>query len=89
MISRRFAPTQPIEVVTDAHCDAPVRLRWRGRWERVAAIAASWELAEGWWRGETAAAQRHYYRVLMHSGLLCVIYHDRASGRWYVEQIID
>ncbi|CAA9556877.1 MAG: hypothetical protein AVDCRST_MAG18-740 [uncultured Thermomicrobiales bacterium] len=89
MTIRRFAPTRPIAVVADARGDSPTRLRWRGRWEGVGAIAATWDLTEGWWRGETGATRRRYFRLLTHSGLLCVIYRDLASGRWYFEQIID
>ena len=89
MTIRRFAPTRPLAVIADAPADAPALLRWRGRRERITAIAAAWQLTHGWWQGGEAAVQHHYYRVLTHSGLLCVIYRDPTSDAWYLEQIID
>ena len=89
MSARRFAPTRLIEVATDPRSGEPVALRWRGRRERVAAVEATWEVAEGWWRGEPEAARRRYHRLATREGLLCVVYRDLASGRWYLEQIVD
>ena len=88
MTSRRFAPTHPIEVVA-TRSGAPVRLRWHGRWWRVAAVLATWEVAVEWWRGEPEAVARRYHRLHTADGLLCVIYRDRTSGRWFLEQITD
>ncbi len=89
MTIRRFTPTRLLAVVTDDRQHLPAQLCWRGHWERITAIAAAWHLSHGWWQGGEAAVQRHYYRVLTHSGLLCVIYRDPTSGDWYLEQIID
>lgn len=89
MTIRRFAPTRPIAVVAEDRQSIPAQLCWRGRWEKITAIAESWNLTHGWWKGDDEAVQRRYYRVLTHSGLLCVIYHDPAPDVWYIEQIID
>jgi hypothetical protein len=58
------------------------------RWERGARVEAEWEVAEGWWRGATAA-RRRYHRLVTHGGLVCVLYRDLPSGRWLLDQILD
>ncbi len=89
MTARRFSPTQPIEVTAHPARGAPVAFRWRGRRERVAQIEADWEVTEGWWRGEPEATRRCYYRLVTRDRLLCIVYRDLGSGRWYLEQVID
>ncbi len=42
-----------------------------------------------WWRGEPEAARRRYHRLVTRDGLWCVLYRDLASGRWYLEQLLD
>ena len=89
MSARRFAPPRPIAVTARAREGVPLAFRWRGRAERVARVEAAWEVVEGWWRGEPASTRRRYYRLLTRRGLWCVVYRDLASGRWFVEQVID
>lgn len=89
MTLRRFAPTRPVEVVAQRASGDPLALRWRGRSERVAAVEATWDVEEGWWRSCPEATKRRYYRVRAASGLLCVVYRDLASGRWYLEAVSD
>jgi hypothetical protein len=89
MTARRFAPTRPLEVVVLPATGEPCRLHWRGRAERVTRVEGTWAVAEGWWRGGAEATRRRYFRLVTHSGLLCVIYRDLSCGRWYLEQIID
>lgn len=88
MTARRFATPAPITVVA-APSGAPVRFRWRGRWWRVATVLATWEVEVEWWRGEPEAVARRYHRLRTTDDLLCVTYRDRASGRWFLEQITD
>ena len=86
---RTFVPARPLEVWSDTRTAYPHRLRWRGRTAFVAAVEASWRWDEGWWRGAAGAASREYHRLVTRDGLRCVIYRDRASGRWYLEAILD
>lgn len=92
MSARRFGPARAVEVAADPRGD-PVAVRWRGRTERVARVAERWEVVEGWWRGTAdprgGATRRRYYRLVTRAGTLCVVYHDLASGRWFLERIID
>lgn len=89
MTIRRFAPTHPIEVVVARGGDTPAAFRWRGRGHRVARVEATWDVVAGWWRGEPEATRRRYCRLVTRDGLVCVAYRDLASGRWYLEQVVD
>ena len=89
MSARRFAPAEPVEVWCDARTGLPRRLRWRGRLALVALIERSWRADEGWWRDDGVAASRAYHRVFARDGLRCVLFRDLASGRWYLEAILD
>ena len=89
MSARRFAPTRPVEVTADAASGEPRAVRWRGRARRVARVEATWEVVAEWWRGEPEAARRRYHRLVTRDGLWCVLYRDLASGRWYLEQLLD
>lgn len=86
MSARRFAPAPAIAVATDRD-GRPRGLRWRGRWERVAAIEAVWEVTAGWL--DAAGATRRCYRLRTHDGLLCVVHREPESGEWHLESILD
>jgi len=88
MTARRFATPAPIAVVATTS-GAPARFRWRGRWWRVAAILATWEIETDWWLGSPAAVARRYHRLRTTDGLLCVAYRDQHTGHWFLEQITD
>lgn len=89
MIPKSFFPARQIEVWWDARTALPNHLRWRGRTEKVVTIEASWRWDEGWWRGEGEGASRAYHRLVTRDGLRCILYRDLASGRWYLESILD
>ena len=86
MSARRFAPPPAIAVATDGG-GLPRGLRWRGRWERVAAIEAVWGVTAGWL--EAAGATRRCYRLRTAAGLLCVVHHEPESDVWHLEAILD
>jgi hypothetical protein len=89
MTARRFTSPRPVEIVTHPASGEPLHLRWRGRAEPVARVEETWALDEGWWRDGPRAIRRRYFRLLTRSGLLCVVYRDLSSGRWYLEEVID
>lgn len=89
MILRRFAPALPIEVVACRRTGAPTRLRWRGRARRVAGLEEEWEATHGWWADESEVVHRHHYRLRMADGMLCLVYRDLGSSRWYLAGIYD
>ena len=88
MSARRFVLPRPLGVATDG-MGQPRTFGWRGRTERVATIAATWEETVGWWRGEGEATCRRCYRVVTASGLRAVLHHDLLTGGWYLGAIAD
>ena len=88
MSARRFIPPRPLVVETDG-ADQPRTFGWRGRTERVIAIAATWEDTAGWWRGAGDATHRRCYRVVTASGLRATLHHDLLTGGWYLGAIAD
>lgn len=88
MSARRFVPPRSLVVATDG-AGQPRTFGWRGRTERVATIAATWEDTVGWWRGGSDATHRRCYRVVTASGLRAVIYHDLLTDGWYLGAIAD
>ncbi|HET8628262.1 MAG TPA: DUF6504 family protein [Thermomicrobiales bacterium] len=87
MSARRFRPARAVAVRAGPD-GAPAALRWRGRAERVARVAESWDVVAGGWLG-AAAARRRYYRLVTRGGLRCLVYRDLGSGRWYLDALLD
>jgi hypothetical protein len=87
--ARRFRPAEPVEVTAQRRSGDPLALRWRGRAERVAWLDAPWEVVAEWWLDGPEATRRRYYRLLTRRGLLCVVYRDLGSGRWFLEEVLD
>jgi hypothetical protein len=82
----RFWPAGRQVAVT---CDAlatPEAIVWDGRRHQVACILERWRIDERWWR---ARAWREYFTLLTEGGLLLTLYHDVASGRWFVQRLYD
>jgi len=86
MVPQRFHPAPAIEVRCDA-VGTPTGFLWRRRWCMVAHTEDLWRQTNGWWQGDPE--NRDYHRVVARDGLRCVIYRDLASGRWYLEAILD
>ncbi len=88
MSARRFTPPRAVDVTAD-RAGRPCTLVWRGRAERVVAVEATWEEAEGWWRGPGAATARCCHRVRTTTGLRCLLYHNLTSNNWSLGAILD
>ncbi len=99
-MSRLLVKPAEVRVDVDA-AGAPARLFWRGRWHEVV-VASRWRLEDGWWRPGAAVA-RDYYRLRTHLRmsdvarpvggigrfLMCVVFRDDSTGRWYLERLLD
>lgn len=89
MITRRFAPAQPVDVLVSHDTGRPRWLRWHGRVEQVTLVETEWADEYGWWQGEPAAIRRRYYRLRTGTGTICLVYRDLDSDRWYLAGIVD
>lgn len=83
-MTRRFRSPRPIRVAagTDGQ---PVAFRW-GAQHDIQAILNHWRLNTLWWRDQV---WRDYFKVMTASGMLAIIYHDRLTGDWYLQQLYD
>jgi hypothetical protein len=70
---------RPVTVLVDA-AKRPVALIEGERRARVARVQDRWCIDDEWWRDPI---QRVYYRVVLETGALRTIYHDRAQDAWF------
>lgn len=67
--------------------DAPLAFRWNRRRHRVRHVSARWRVHTQWWAD--AEVWRDYWEVITDTGLLCVVFRDLLSGRWFLERIYE
>ena len=89
MSARHFVPARPVVVLTQWPDGAPQQWCWRGRLQQTTRVEAMWTVTTGWWQGETASTVRANYRLRTRTGLICVLYCERMTGAWYLDQILD
>jgi hypothetical protein len=78
---------RPSEITVRSNIDGvPVSLIRNGRREKVAAIYGRWRVADEWWGKEV---ERDYFRIRTSAGLVCEIFRDTTSNRWYLSKIHD
>ena len=77
---RPLNPPRLLQVFAER--DEPVALIEEGRQSRVISIDDTWQIDDEWWR---SPVQRRYYRVLLESGAIRVIYRDSVAGCWYAQ----
>jgi hypothetical protein len=88
MMPRRFHPAPAIDVWSRAD-GTPYRLVWKRRAHPVARVENTWAMVHGWWQGAGEALDRRYFDLTTRDGLRCVVYRDKATDGWHLEQILD
>ena len=79
---------QPLAVRTRG--GVPVALCWRGHWEAVQAVEASWRVTSCWWTTPTRdERERRYYRVRTVAGRWWVLAYEPAAAQWFLAQVLD
>jgi protein ImuB len=87
---RLFARPEPVEAIAEVPDGPPVSFRWRRVLRRVARIEGPERIAPEWWRGESAALTRDYFRVEDEAGRRYWLFRAGLYGReavrprWYV-----
>ena len=79
MSFRALAIPRPARVETDPR-GAPSALLLGPRRLAVTAIRDDWLVQDRWWTDRPV--ERHYYELVLESGRLATVYHDRLAGRW-------
>jgi hypothetical protein len=77
---------QSIDVQQDAQ-GHPVSIVWQGRSHVVEQISNTYRVDIGWWTQNHIC--RDYFMLTTQSGLFMIIYRDRLTGKWMLEQSYD
>jgi hypothetical protein len=64
----------------------PRRILHRGRWSRVETVLTHWRLQQEWWK---RPVERDYFLLRLEGGLICEVFRDAASGRWWLQRMYD
>jgi protein ImuB len=93
---RRFRPARAVRVSLDRGRPAYVAIDRRGMpGGRIEQCAGPWRSSGAWWDQAQAPhdCQRSWNRdewdVAFSDGSLCRVFHERDSGRWFLDAIID
>jgi len=82
-MTRLLSPPTPVEVTLNADGTlAFITGGWQGRVDPI----ARWKVETEWWKRPVV---REYWKVLLNSSLLCDLYHDLETDRWFVERVYD
>jgi hypothetical protein len=84
-MTRLWAEGDPIQVVSWAD-GLPQAFTWRGQRHMVTGIALRWRVRVGWWAEE---AWREYVKLTTTDGLLCTLYCDLHTSKWFVARLYD
>ena len=82
-MTRLLSPPAAVDVTLD-HGRAPIAISGalNGSLEPI----ARWKVETSWWDRPVV---REYWKTLLNNNLLCELYHDLASGSWFVERVYD
>ena len=84
-MTRLWVEGQPVEVWGE---ETPEGFKWNRTSHRVQEVCNRWRVHTRWWE-PNEMIWRDYWKVVTDTGLLCLIYHDRLTGRWYLQRVYD
>jgi len=83
-MSKLWSQGVPIQITL--YEATPVAFVWDQKTHRVNLILRHWRLDQGWWDKHI---WRDYYKLITHSRLLVVIYHDLLDDTWLLQRLYD
>ena len=87
---RRFRPPIAVRVKVERGRPVHVEIDRRGMpGGHVGQYAGPWRTSGAWWDGSGAAWDRDEWDVLVGDGVVCRLFHDRASGQWFMDGVLD
>jgi protein ImuB len=87
---RRFRPPVAIRVGIERGRPVHVAIDRRGMpGGNVAEAAGPWRTSGAWWDAASTGWDRDEWDLAFVDGTMCRIFHDRASGTWFLEGILD
>jgi hypothetical protein len=58
----------------------------RGEFSGSVDPIARWKVETEWWNQPVI---REYWKALLNNSLLCELYHDLSTDKWFVERVYD
>jgi protein ImuB len=90
VVLRRFRPPVAIRVGVERGRPARVAIDRRGMpGGRVEQYAGPWRSSGDWWEENPRPWNRDEWDVALSDGSVCRLFHERSSGRWFMEGILD
>jgi hypothetical protein len=90
LVLRRFRPAIAVRVAVERGRPAHVANIRKGLPNgRVEQWAGPWRSSGCWWNASGAHWDRDEWDVALGDGSLCQIYCDRATGRWFLDAVVD
>ncbi len=68
--------------------ETPRGFKWNRTPHRVLEVCNIWRVHTLRWE-PNEMVWREYLKVLTNTGLLCLIYRDMLTGRWYLQRVYD
>lgn len=87
MMTRLWPDGHPITVALNRGGE-PATFTWQGRTHSIRCIRQRWQVDSEWWQ-PSGRVWRDYVAVTTGDGLLCVLFHDRLAGEWFLEKVYD
>jgi protein ImuB len=89
-VLRRFRPPIVIRVTVERGCPVHIAIdRRRMPGGRVEQRAGPWRTSGAWWDAERTHWDRDEWDVSLSDGVMCRLFRDRVTGRWFMEGVLD
>jgi protein ImuB len=89
-VLRRFRPPIVIRVTVERGCPVHIAIdRRRMPGGRVEQRAGPWRTSGAWWDVDRTHWDRDEWDVSLSDGVMCRIFRDRVTGRWFMEGVLD
>jgi hypothetical protein len=85
-VTRLWPKEEPIQIWGDD--DAPTGFNWQGTSHRIETVCNRWQVHTRWWEPGDIL-WREYWKVITDRGFLCLLYHDRLGGGWFLSRLYD
>lgn len=90
LVLRRFRPPVAVRVADDRGRPAHVAIDRRGMPGGVVEqFAGPWRSSGAWWQADGSSWSRDEWDVALSDGSVCRVYHDRDTGRWFMDGVFD
>ena len=68
--------------------EAPAGFTWHGKPHQIDQVCNHWQVHTRWWEPRELV-WREYLKITTNTGLLCQIYRDSVSEKWFLSRLYD